>query len=98
MSGSLHFGLVKCGTLAHLGDPPDADYWWTWPGAADVALCAGCCANWRYSSERGGPVPERIRSVERPQVFMAPVGSDPDDPGAWTPLGEIAGELKWDWS
>lgn len=86
----------RCDCCAHIYDGRDrnapADYIWTCAlSGNEVPLCASCCAGWRLNAEADpGLAPSRIRQVERAQIFVAPVGTGPDEPGAWTHVGEVA--------
>ena len=97
-------GQMPCGNaVAHEpGHAPAAGYIWvsgiSGKRGTEIPLCTRCCAEWRYVAE-GDPrlTPLRISSIERPVLFIAPEGSDPDDPGAWTPIG-TAGPVTIEWN
>jgi hypothetical protein len=94
-------GQMPCGNaVAHLpAHAPAAEYAWvSGISGSETYLCAQCCADWRYVAEGDSSLtPRRIRSVEHPVLSIAPVGSDPDDAAAWTPIG-TADPVAIEWS
>jgi hypothetical protein len=98
-------GPLLCGVTggAHPEGAPPAEYVWTHdfpPGPLrdmETPLCAEHCAIWRADAEQFPELtPKRIRSIPRSVISIAPEGSDPSDPDAWTPIGYADGvRIKW---